>query len=323
MQNQPPMFQPQEKTQAVYAVPYQQQAQQQYSTPYALPSAPVASYNPSYPYGTAAPPLPPQHAAPEEENCVWYAITSPLRPTTYLLLVSTVINLAFSTIAFALVVALGSVGAGLLPLCCLGLLVWQLLLYVIHFLAHIDARLYNCTAPAVDQITVNFDVPRQGLYHYSGFRISPDLSNFSKESLLAVFYFVAVKFPLAVLSSISTLVVLATSLVLLTFPLYRDEYVHHQGLFKHMHSDDDGHFTINVNGHAIETLEPSQVVVVGVILLYLTIGLLHLFGRLTRWATKFFTCEYFATSGVVHLYSTLPQYMPLAQQAPTYVYSGQ
>ncbi|ETV93781.1 hypothetical protein H310_12345 [Aphanomyces invadans] len=266
---------------------------------YASYAPPVQTYTTDLPsaYAWVQPPPPPPTA---NDNFIWYAITCPLQPHTYLLIVYFAFNVVFATIAFAAVVFLGALGVGLIPLCCLGLVILQILLYVVHVLAHVDARLYNCTAPAQDSIVVSFDVPREGLYHMSGHRISPDLTNFSKESLCAILYFVVVKFPLSLLTTALAYVPLSIAVGLVCYPLYMDDLLARQGVFAKFPATD-----IRLANQPIEQVPPSQVILVGVVLLYIAIGLLHLFASLLRWATKFFTCEFFATSGVVRLHSNV------------------
>ncbi|RQM22912.1 hypothetical protein B5M09_006255 [Aphanomyces astaci] len=280
---------------------------------YGAPPAPSYSQQPSS-YAWHQPPPPPR-ASKSDDNLIWYAITSPLQPHTYLLILYFAFNLVFATIAFVSVIVLSSVGVGLVPVCCLGLVVLQGLLYVVHLLAHIDARLYNCTAQAHERIVVSFDVPREGLYHLSGHRISPDLSNFSKESLCAVFYFLFIKFPLSLLSAILASIPLTIAVSLLSYPLYMDDLLGHRGIFAHIPPPNE----IILLNQPIDQWRPSQVVVAGAVTLYVAIGLLHALASLARWATKFFTCEFFATSGVVRLYSTLPSYVA----APTQSVSSQ
>ncbi|CAK4623383.1 hypothetical protein AeMF1_004902 [Aphanomyces euteiches] len=265
-----------------------------------------------YSYGALPPrPTAPVESTPEEENWLWFAITSPFRPTTYLLIVYFLVNLVFAVISFAVVVALASIGIGLIPLCCIGLVILQLLLYTVYFLAHCDAFLYNCTAPQAEQITVSFDIPREGPYHYSGHRVSPNLAIFSKESVVAVFYFVFVKFPVAIISSAISLTLLASAIIVLLFPLYQDDYINHRGIFHNAPQ------RLYLGYRDVETIEPGQTALVGIVMLYLAIGCLYGFAKLLRWATKYFTCEFFATSGVLHLYSTL-SYAPRQQYLPVY-----
>ncbi|KAF0694143.1 hypothetical protein As57867_014906, partial [Aphanomyces stellatus] len=138
------------------------------------PAAPVFNVTPQPYYAQPVPP-----PTTQSTNSFWYALTSPLRPLTYQLVLFHLINFVFAVVAFVVAVALGSIGVATVPLFCLGVLVLQVLLYAIHFFAQCDARLYNCIAPADEHITVQFDVPRHGLYHLQGYRISPTLSNFS------------------------------------------------------------------------------------------------------------------------------------------------
>ncbi|CAK4141410.1 unnamed protein product [Aphanomyces euteiches] len=281
-------------------------------------TAPHASYAQPQAQHYYAPP-PPQNS---DKNStlfnIWYALTSPLQPNTYKLTLFHLINLVFAVVAFTIVLTLGLLGIGLIPLFCLGIIVLQVLLYSVHSFAQCDAYLYNCVAPQEDQITVQFEVPRRGLYHISGYRISPDLSRFSKEGSMAIFYFIFVKFPLAMIFSSTVLTLLTTSIALIAFPFVDQRYVHiNQGTW---HNHD-----LKVVHHHVEEWTPSDFVLRGIALLYFTIFLMHIFARIHRYATKFFTCEFFATSGVVVNDQTLllPRYStaPVVAQ-PTTMYSS-
>ncbi|ETV93779.1 hypothetical protein H310_12343 [Aphanomyces invadans] len=246
----------------------------------------------------------------KKTNKFWYTLTSPLRPMTYQLIVFHLVNFLFAVIAFVIVVAVGSVGIATIPIFCLGLVVLQVLLYVVHFFANVDAHLYNCIAPKDEQIIVQFHVPTRGLYQVSGYRISPDLSRISTESFAAVFYFVFVKFPLAVAFSSSVLALLVASITLIMYPYVVETRFHSQ--LDHFRTNGD---TIHIGHLNIDDLEPGQVVGIGIVLLYLTIGFLHLFGKVHRATTKFFTCEFFATSGYVVQGSIQPHFLSSLQYA--------
>ncbi|KAF0695346.1 Aste57867_13828 [Aphanomyces stellatus] len=131
------------------------------------------------------------------------------------------ISFVFAVVAFVVAVALVSIGVATTPLFCIGVLVLQVLLYAIYFFAQCDARLYNCIAPADEHIiTVQFDVPRHGLYHLQGNSLSPTISNVSKESLLAIFYFDFLIFPLAVAGSGTLIVLVSVSVALIVVPCF-------------------------------------------------------------------------------------------------------
>ncbi|RHZ02724.1 hypothetical protein DYB31_010630 [Aphanomyces astaci] len=316
---------PTEKTPvAVQVVPasYAQQQQQQQPQP-----RPYYSYQHPRSDGAPSTCTITHHHAPKT-NGFWYALTSPLRPLTYQLILFHLVNFVFAEIAFVVVVVVGSIGIATIPLFCLGLVVLQVLLYAVHFFANVDAHLYNCIAPIHEQLVVQFQVPRRGLYQVSGYRISPDLSRFSKEAFAAIFYFVFVKFPLAVVFSSSVLALLACSVALTLYPSVLEPIIR-----RHNNHDQNRSiriFRLHVN---MEDFEPTQIVLMGVALLYVTIGLLHLFGRVHRATTKFFTCEFFATSGFViqgshtqqpQFPASAPQYsaVPLGPQ-PTTMYAPQ
>ncbi|KDO20779.1 hypothetical protein SPRG_13531 [Saprolegnia parasitica CBS 223.65] len=279
-------------------------------------AAPTPAAVPMYGGYQAAPPqyyaVPPPPCDDHEDNVFWYALTSPLRLLTFQLVFFHLFNLVLALLAFALVVSVGSLGVGLIPLCCLGLLVLQFLLHLVRVFAECDVYLYNCIAPTKDQITVNFQVPRRGLYHRSGYRLSPSLSTLSAESILAVFYFVAIKLPLALMFSLTPLVLLLTSVACMAFPLYWDDayassqpmtitYTHHHRVYT-LHA--------SVAGIPVDEAHKAQIALFGVGFLYFSVLCLHGFGAILRGTTKFFTSEFFSTTGVV-----------AQTQQPTYFYA--
>ncbi|KAF0735869.1 hypothetical protein Ae201684P_021304 [Aphanomyces euteiches] len=296
-----PMYRPNETTPVVQVIPQATYVQPQ---PYYAPPPPPA-------------PLPPQQQPKQrkEKHRFWKAITSPIQPKTFQLIVFHLINLFFAIVAFSIVLTLGLLGIGLIPLFCLGIVILQVLLYTVHFFAQCDAYLYNCVAPNDAQITVQFDIPRRGLYHFSGYRIAPDLSRFSKEGGMAIFYFIFVKFPLALIFSSIVLTLLAMSIALIAIPFVDKNYIQ---IDQQTWRDHDLKFIHHLH---VEKWTPTGFVVRGVILLYITILLMHIFARIHRYATKFFTCEFFATSGVLtEGTAVLPQYAPVptAPLATTY-----
>ncbi|OQR99625.1 hypothetical protein ACHHYP_05424 [Achlya hypogyna] len=270
------------------------------SAPAIAPSAPPVAV-PMYGGYQAAPVYyapPPPTDDTSGENTFWYALTSPLRLQTFKLIFFHGINVVFAIVAFTLVMTVGSLGLGLIPLCCLGLLVLQFLLHLVRVFAECDVYLYNCIAPRADQITVNFSVPRRGLYHVTGYRLSPSLSTVSAESVLAVFYFAIVKLPLSLMFSLTPLLILTVAGACVSFPAYwKDEYatdmtyMHHHRLYT-VHAQ--------VLGVPMDERHKTDVALAGVVLVYFAVLCLHGFGAVLRGTTKFFTCEYFSTTGVVH-----------------------
>ncbi len=56
----------------------------------------------------------------------------------------------------------------------------------------------------------------------------------------------------------------------------------------------------HVAGIPMDEAHKEQIAVAGVAILYFAILCLHGFGAVLRGTTKFFTCEFFSTTGVVH-----------------------
>ncbi|OQR90417.1 hypothetical protein THRCLA_09353 [Thraustotheca clavata] len=232
---------------------------------------------------------------------VFGLLASPFQLSTILLVVFYVLNIAFAIIAAATLIAGTAIGVGLLPLCCLGVLVLQGLLYVMQSLAKFDISLYNCIAPRGDRILDTFHMPRQGAFHFSGYRLSPAVVElFSQESFLAIFYFILVKLPMSVISSVSSLALLTFCGFCFAFPFQYDFYVAHKDLlsleFKH------GRFQIHEYNHdfPLRLDDWPQVVLFGVLVLYLTCVWMHVCAQGLRATTKAFMCESFTASGMVY-----------------------
>ncbi|EQC34296.1 hypothetical protein SDRG_08069 [Saprolegnia diclina VS20] len=315
-----PALSPTEKT-PVMAVPVAAPA----PTPATVPM--YGGYQAAPPQYYAVPPPPCDHE--DNDNVFWYALTSPLRLLTFQLVFFHLFNHVLALLAFVLVISVGSLGVGLIPLCCLGLLVLQFLLHLVRVFAECDVYLYNCVAPTKDQITVNFQVPRRGLYHRSGYRLSPSLSTLSAESILAVFYFVAIKLPLALMFSLTPLILLATSIACMAFPLYWDDsYANNQPMtltYTHHHRVHTLH--ASVAGIPVDEAHKVQIALFGVGFLYFSVLCLHGFGAILRGTTKFFTSEFFSTTGVVaqtqqptYFYApSAPMYAPVYDDLPSSV----
>ncbi|OQS04529.1 cysteine synthase [Thraustotheca clavata] len=269
----------------------------------------------SHPQPYFAPPQPQR----DDTNIFWYALTSPLRLLTFKLFFFHLLNVIFAILAFTIVITGASLGIGLIPLCCLGLLVLQVLLHIVHVLSECDVYMYNCIAQRDEQIMVNFQVPRSGLYHFEGYRLSPSLSRVSTESIVAVIYFAIVKLPLALMFSLTPLLFMTTAIGAITFPLYwKDEYKNQMVEYHHGHYRSVFHGKLA--GVPMDEEHKYDIALVGIALLYFAILCMHGFGSILKGTTKFFTCEFFSTTGVVNqqppafFYApTAPMYAPVAE----------
>ncbi|KAI9993324.1 hypothetical protein PInf_015402 [Phytophthora infestans] len=139
-----------------------------------------------------------------------------------------VLNVIFALVACGILSAGICTAASLIPMCCVGLLIFQVLVYIVFSMAQWDIKLGNFIAPAHQCAYSNLLPPgrligREGL---SGYRISPSLTSFSPLSLLAMLYFVLVKPVIGALSSLSVLLVVAPLVSFITSMTshYQDEY---------------------------------------------------------------------------------------------------
>ncbi|GLD96281.1 hypothetical protein PINS_up004964 [Pythium insidiosum] len=157
------------------------------------PSAPPAELEELDASFTVPEPLPPSHFS----KCRWLWLTLVLVPYH-------ILNFALGTAGFCLAVTGVCVSAVLLPLCCLGALVYALFLPLLRVLAVLDVALANTITRSDQQ--VRFNVPDDvsvGSELDGGLRIAPKLARVSLRSTLAVLYFATVKFVLGVVSIVS------------------------------------------------------------------------------------------------------------------------
>ncbi|KAE9045044.1 hypothetical protein PR001_g5124 [Phytophthora rubi] len=129
-----------------------------------------------------------------------------------------VINFIFALVACGILSAGICSAASLIPVCCIGLLIFQVLVYIVFSLAQWDIRLGNYISPAQQRTYASLLPPgrfvgREGL---SGYRISPSLAFFSPLSLMAMLYFVLVKPVIGALSFLSVLLVVAPTVAFIT-----------------------------------------------------------------------------------------------------------
>ncbi|OQS06121.1 hypothetical protein THRCLA_20433 [Thraustotheca clavata] len=244
-----------------------------------------------------------------KESWGMYILTVPCKCITIKAIAYHVVNVVFSFLAFVLVCGGLLLGVALVPMCCFGMVLLRAMCYVVHFLATMDVYLHNWILPAEEHIHLSFNFS-QRREHIEGHRISPTISQFSRQAMLAMFYFAILKLPLGIVASVSSLAIFIVSVVFLAAA-----FVPHGSCF----------VTINhkcVDQHLIGPLQyfgrngPGQdddkisILIAGVIMLYVASLLLHLTARLTTNATRYFCCEYFATYNNVNL-SVHPTYRAL------------
>ncbi|RHY95856.1 hypothetical protein DYB37_008587 [Aphanomyces astaci] len=255
-------------------------------------------------YGT----LPGYDAVHEErkQDCFWFAVTSPFQWVTWKVALFHAANLLLSVVAFSIITFCLSLGLALLPLCCFGVVVFKFLMYAVYFIAQADAILYNLIAPVHEHISVGFPCPRGGIA-YEGIRVTPALSRFSRDGLVAIVYFLLVKFPLSVLFSSSLLVLFSVSISFMSFPWTFPAQWELDGT------------DLQLLGRPITDGDAPFMIVLGVLVLYLTIFLLHVSARIVQSITKFCTCEYFSVFGYGHSTHAFHGGQPIQGQQTLYV----
>jgi hypothetical protein len=229
-----------------------------------------------------------------KKSCCSYALSAPFRCLTLKLILFHVSNAAFAVIACTLLWLCLSLGISLIPVCCIGVLILRLMFYVVHFLSEIEVHLYNFIVPPSEHIYVNFtNLPDMFLRHIEGIRVSPSLSEFSRESVLAIFYFTLVKLPLAIASSGTSLILLSLafmSMLAAFLPLEQCVLNIHDFCY-----DADIFGPIQLLTSDYRRADRIGFFCAGFFTLYLAVFVMHITSRLLCKAVKFFCCEYFAT----------------------------
>ncbi|TYZ60411.1 hypothetical protein PybrP1_005609 [[Pythium] brassicae (nom. inval.)] len=112
-----------------------------------------------------------------------------------------VLNAVLGFSAFSLLSTGVGSSVSLLPLCCVGIIVFRIVLYGVHVLAELDVMLANFVSPAREKILL--ELPLDVGAASTGYILAPSLEQFSPMSLMALLYFLSVKFGVAVLSALS------------------------------------------------------------------------------------------------------------------------
>ncbi|ETW10056.1 hypothetical protein H310_00444 [Aphanomyces invadans] len=255
-------------------------------------------------YGT----LSTYYTVPEERkpDCFWFAVTSPFQWLTWKMAMFHTANLLLSVVAFGVISFCLSLGLALLPLCCIGVVVFKFLMYLVYFIAQADALLYNVIAPTHQHISVGFSCPRGG-FAYEGIRVTPALTTFSRDGLVAIMYYLLVKFPLAILFSGSLLMLFSVAISFISFPW----------TFPAQWDFDGADFQLL--GRPITEDDAPYMLVVGVLFLYLAIFVLHMCARIVQSITRFCTCEYFSVFGYAHSNRGFSSGQPIQGQHTLYV----
>lgn len=244
------------------AAPQQQHAQYQYSTqPPPPPMYQPLQYVP-----------PPQSRDYRRRGCIG---------STLKLMIFHFLNALLGITGFLLIISGVHISMGLLPLCCIGVVVFRGVLYIVGVLAKHDVKLYNYISPPSEHVYV--DIPQQLRFlGVVGERLSPKLFSFSPLAITAALYFSTIKFAVALLST----VVVALFVGLL-------------GALSTALSDNDfvqDSFNIQLGSHKFNARENAfEFALVWVCLFVISIALMHLVARVSRASTRFFCCEKFST----------------------------
>ncbi|KAF1327930.1 hypothetical protein FI667_g7313, partial [Globisporangium splendens] len=212
--------------------------------------------------------------------------------TTLKLIIFHFFNAVLAISGFVLIISCTSISIGLIPLCCLGIVLLRAMFYIVGYLAKFDVKLYNFISPPSEHVYVG--IPQEArFFDIVGERLSPKLFEFSPLSITAALYFGTIKYAVGVLSAI--VVVMNVGLVI--------------GLIAAMSYDDSvsQYGELQINNETVDFSEhPLQYALIWVCLYVISIALMHLVARISRASTRFFCCEKFST----YRYVQTVQYTP-------------
>ncbi|GMF41963.1 unnamed protein product [Phytophthora fragariaefolia] len=184
------------------------------------------------------------------------------------------LNAVLGIVAFVVVITGVHVALGLIPLCCVGLLVFRGVVQLVQWLATLDVKLSNyVTSPHEEHVLVaDADRPLNG---FAGLQLSPGLSYFSPVSLLGALYFSTVKVVLSIVSLVVVSLFASLPILLLAF------------------GNDDSDWLLKLHHHKTVDLHeyPFTFYVLWGCVFILTVVAMHVVMWLSRAATHFFCCE--------------------------------
>lgn len=125
-----------------------------------------------------------------------------LASTTARLTMFHLLNACLGFAACSVVTSGASLGLSTLAMCCLGILVFRILFYVVYAFAQFDMMLGNYVAPP-DKFMYAVIPPFDGQGVLTGYRLAPTLACFSPLSLMALLYFCSVKVGVATVSIVA------------------------------------------------------------------------------------------------------------------------
>lgn len=184
------------------------------------------------------------------------------------------LNALLGFAAFSLLLGGVSSSASMIPLCCLGIVVFRVVLYGVHVAAQFDVLLYNYISGPHDQVYLE----KPEAVGIAGVVLAPSLAAFSPMSLMALLYFLSVKFGVAVLSSVSVSIAAAAPLAFVVSVFGRVDAQLQVGSTKFSYHSDPFAFVVTV-----------------VCLTIIGIALMQMSAKVSKKATKFFCCEPFST----------------------------
>ncbi|RLN94381.1 hypothetical protein BBJ28_00008427 [Nothophytophthora sp. Chile5] len=202
------------------------------------------------------------------------------------------LNSMLGAAAFVVVAGGAALSIGLIPVCCVGLLVFRLVLYLVAVLAELDVGLANFISLPEEHISLgtplrSSEAGARACGEDGVERLAPNLSKFSRPSLLATLYFMSVKALVGLLSSLVLSIAFSLPVGALTRGSLGDNFHGFVGLVVFL--------------------------LATVLLLAIGIPLMQYVARLSRAATVYFCCETFtpayryveqpATYGATELYS--------------------
>ncbi|KAG7390004.1 hypothetical protein PHYPSEUDO_008966 [Phytophthora pseudosyringae] len=189
-------------------------------------------------------------------------------------------NALLGIFAFVAVVTGVHLAIGLIPLCCVGLLVFRGVVILVQWLAKLDVKLSSYVASPGDERVLVADAD-QPLGGFEGLRLSPELAYFSPVSLLGALYFSTVKFVMSILSLVVVSVFASLPVLLLAYG-----------------DDDDTDWLIKVHHHKTVDLRqyPFTFYVIWGCLFILVLVAMHVVAWLSRALTHFFCCERMSAS---------------------------
>ncbi|GLE02056.1 hypothetical protein PINS_up010894 [Pythium insidiosum] len=216
--------------------------------------------------------------APADHSALWDALVDAAR-----LAIFHALNAGLGFLAFSVCVAGVSSTFATLPLCCFGVLVFRLTLYAVYGFAQLDVLLFNFASHEEARVFMQLPPHAAHNLYFRGERLAPKLSSFSPLSLMALIYFLSIKFGIALMSiaALSTTVAPPVSLLASFLGVEVDK----------------AWFTYTLGPEDVATLQsdPGLFLVASLCLFLIGVALMHLVAHLSKAATRFFCCERFST----------------------------